>query len=259
MDNIKISHFIITRFLIGSFYSNYYPKEDYILNGIRVMKTYLLPSLENQNCKNFTWILMIGDKVNITYVKYLFDFNISFEYMIIKTKDIKNYMRNITKGFDILITTRIDYDDIIYYDAVNDIRKTINIQKPILLHGYNRGIIYLELNDEYYDYYFTYDKVGCMSIFCSLIIVLNKINDIYTIYDIGFHNQVRKKLFENYKLYGIKELKYEPSIFDSGDPKFVWVRQKYSGSYNKTKQFKKGKKLNNFHFSKLFGNNNLND
>ena len=34
----------------------------------------------------------------------------------------------------ILITSRIDYDDRIYYDAVNDVRKAVNIHKPILFY-----------------------------------------------------------------------------------------------------------------------------
>ena len=51
---------------------NGFPKkiytEEYILNGIRVMKRYLFPSLENQSCKQFIWILMLGNKANISYV-----------------------------------------------------------------------------------------------------------------------------------------------------------------------------------------------
>ena len=85
--NIKISHLIITRFLIEFFYENGFPeklyKEDYIPNAIRVMKKYLFPSLENQSCKNFIWILMVGDKVNMTYIKSFFDFKNSFKKEII--------------------------------------------------------------------------------------------------------------------------------------------------------------------------------
>ena len=64
---------------------------------------------------------------------------------------MKNYIKNITKGLDVLITTRIDYADIIYYDATNDVRKLINMNKPMTLHGYNRGVIYLESQRKYYD------------------------------------------------------------------------------------------------------------
>ena len=255
--NIRIIHLIITRFLIEFCHNKIFPKKlytkDYISNGIRVMKKYLLPSLENQSCKNFTWILMIGNKVNIYYVNSLLNFNNSFETKVIYQKDIKYFVRNITKGFDVLITTRIDYDDIIYYDAVNDVRKSININKPILLYGYNRGIYYFEKEGEYYEFYTTYKNKGCMSIFASLIIVLNEVNDTYIIYDLMPHNHIRKILLEKYKSYGIKKISYEPAIFDSGDPKFIWVRQKYSGSYNpNNNKILKELKINNFNLNKFF-------
>ena len=113
------------------------------------MKKYLFPSLENQSCKNFIWILKFGDKANITYIKSLLNFTTVFEKDVIYEKDITNYIRKITKGFDILITIRIDYDDRIYYDAVNDVRKAINIDKSMILYGYNRGAYYFESDYSY--------------------------------------------------------------------------------------------------------------
>ena len=255
-SSIKIIHLIITRFSI-EFYNKEFSKkiyrEDYIQNGIRVLKKYLFPSLENQSCKNFTWILILGKKVNITYIKSILNFNYSFESKIIYKKYFKNYVRNITKGFDVLISTRIDYDDRIYYDAVNDVRKAININKPMILYGYNRGVYYFELNKKYYDFYKTFKNNGVMSIFISLITVLNKVNDTYTVYDLGNHVCIRKTLLLKYKSYGIKELNYEPAIFDRGNPKFVWVRQNYSGTYKFSIQILKRLKENNFNLSKFYG------
>ena len=251
---LKIIHIIITKFATGFHRINDSTK-DYILNAIRVMKKYLLPSLENQSCKDFIWILMIGNKANITFLKSLLNFNNSFKWYIIYKKDIKNILKNITKDFDILITARIDYDDRIYYDAVNDVRKEININKPMLFHGYFRGVYFFELDNKYYDFEFK-NKNGPFIVFESLILVLNKVNDIYNIYDFVPHYSVRKKLLKNYKLYGIKNLNYEPTIFDSGAPKFVWVRQKYSCLYNHT-QIKKNKKIlkviNNFDLRQFYG------
>ena len=155
ISGIRIIHLIITRFmldLIDKFGNKKIYNEDYILNGIRVMKQYLLPSLDNQSCKNFIWILMLGNEANITYIKSLLNFNNSFDYDIIYEKNIKNYTRNLSKSYNVLITTRIDYDDKIYYDAVNDVRKAINPNKPILLYGYNSGVYYFEINGKYYDY-----------------------------------------------------------------------------------------------------------
>ena len=196
---------------------------------------------------------MLRNKANITYVKSLINFNNSFESKIIYQKDIKNYMKNITKGFDVLITTRIDYDDMIYYDAVNDVRKAVNINKPLLLYGYNRGIMHFESEHKSCDFYFPYGNVGVWSIFTSLIIILNKVNDTYIVYDLGVHTQIRKTILEKYKSYGINELKYEPAIFDSGDPKFAWVRQKYSGMYEKYGKTIRGLKIYDFNISKFFG------
>lgn len=177
--------------------------EKFLKNGIRVMKKYLFVSLENQSCKNFTYILLLGNKFNITYIKDLLNLNTLFESNVIYQKDLRNYIRNITKGFDVLITTRIDYDDIIYYDAVNDVRKAININKPLLLYGYKRGLSYYELNGKYYNKY-SNSNGGCIGLFVSLIIFLNNVNDTYTIYDIGNHNNIRNKVLKNFKSFRIK-------------------------------------------------------
>ena len=238
----KIIHLIITRFLIEFYYvKNFNPniiyQKEYIFNGIRVLKKYLLPSLENQSCKNFIWVLALGDKVNKTFIESILNNSNSFEYHIIYEKNFKNFTRNITKGFDILITTRIDYDDMIYYDAVNDVRKAININKPMILYGYNRGVYYFEEFGKFFDFYMTYNNEGTMSVFHSLITSLNKVNDSYTINDLGGHNIIRKNILKKYKLFGINNLDYEPAIFDGGDPKFIYVRQKYSSTYGNHKNF----------------------
>ena len=198
-SNKKIIHIIITRFMIefykeDGFVKKIYTKE-YIENGIRVMKKYLFPSLEYQRCKDFIWMLNVGDKANITLLKSLLNFKKSFKSIIIYNKEQKNYIKSICKNADVLITTRIDYDDRIYYDAVNDVRKAVNISKPIFLYGYDRGYIYYEELDIYTKFIFKkklYD--GTMSVFESLIIFTKKINDYYTIYSLGDHRFVRKKL-----------------------------------------------------------------
>ena len=225
----------------------------FILNGIRVMKTYLLPSLENQSCKNFSWILMLGDKANITLIKSFFNFSNTFSKKIIYQKDLKNYIRNRSKDINVLITTRIDYDDRIYYDAVNDVRKAININRPLVVYGYNRGMFYFENEDKYYEFYTTFNNQGVMSIFISLITILNKVNDIYTVYDMGNHVYIRKYILERYKSFGIKELNYEPAIFDYGEPKFIYVRQNYSDSYNRTRLIPKTHKEKNISLIKFYG------
>ena len=159
-SKVKIIHLIMTRFLM-EFYTKEFNKKiyqkDYILNGFRVLKQYLFPSLENQSCKDFIWILVLGNKANITYVKSVLNLNNnSFQSEVIYEKEIKNYVKKISSGFDVLITTRIDYDDRIYYDSVNDVRKAVNINRPMILYGYNRGFYYFEFERKYYELYKNY-------------------------------------------------------------------------------------------------------
>ena len=215
------------------------------------MKKYLIPSLENQSCKNFIWVLLVGNNANITNIISKINLNISFEIKILFINNFTNYIRNISKGHDVLITTRIDYDDVIYFDAVNDVRKAVNMKKPMILYGYNRGILYFESNKKYYDLYIQ-SIDGCLGIFTSLILVLKEVNNPYTIFNIGAHTLIRKNLLNNYKSFGIKKIDYEPSIFDSGGPKFIYVRQRYSHNYNNTLRMKIGKKDINFNFNKLY-------
>ena len=256
-SNIRIIHLIFTRFIMEFWNKKHFRhviyKKRFILNGIRVMKKYLLPSLENQSCRNFIWILTIGKKVSKTYIKSLLNFDYSFQYEILFSDNIKYYVRNISKGFDVLITTLIDYDDRIYYDAVNDVRKAININRPLIIHGYTRGVYYFEQNNKYYELFGNFNNSGPMSVFHSLITVLNKVNDSYTIFDLHGHSICRKILLKKYKSFGIKNLNYEPAIFDSGDIKFVWVRQKFSALYNNSIRKQKTLKLFNFNLSNFYG------
>lgn len=257
ISNVKIIHIVITRFLTPFKFPKDFDKMiyngEYIKNGIRVIKKYLLPSLEKQICKDFTWLIVTGNKNNINNIKSLLNLKTSFNWEIIHQNNLKKYLRNASKGFDVLITSRIDYDDRIYYDAVNDVRKSINLRKPMVIYGYNRGGYYFESNGKYYDYY-VQSKIGALGIFLSLITVLKRVNDSYSIFEIGPHPQVSKILKRNYKYFGINKLDYEPGIFDTGSFKFVYVRQKYSHSIKSISSVISKTKPINFNLNKFLYN-----
>ena len=228
---LRIIHLIITRFIVDleksiEFTKNIYSKE-FILNGFRVMEKYLLPSLESQSCNDFVWILMIGNKVNKTYIESFLDFNSSFKYKIIYKSELKNFLKNISKAYDVLITTRMDYDDRIYY------------------------VLYFESSKKYYEFYNKKGNDGALGLFLSLIIFTDKLKYTLTIFDIGNHWKSRKTLLEKYKSYGIKELDYDPAVFDSGGEKFVYVRQNYSHSYNHHLKMIKLLKEQNFNLNQF--------
>ena len=91
----------------------------------------------------------------------------------------------------------------------------------MILYGYNSGVHYYEFDNKYYEFYISYNYEGVMNIFISVITVINKVNDTYIIYDLGSHIQVKSRLLNSYKSFGIKELDYDAAIFDSDIEKFV--------------------------------------
>ena len=257
-SKLKIKHLIITRFLMEFKDRLYFTKtiytEEYIKNGIRVMQKYLFRSLESQKCKDFTWILEVGNKANISFIKSLLDFYKPFKSICLYEKDLKNYTRAVSKGYDFLITTRIDTDDCIYYDGVNDVRKLIDINKPLYLHGYNKGVYYFEEFDKYYNFFFrSENNQDVWSVFLSLIVNLNKVNDTITVQDLGLHTYIKKTLLKEYKSYGIKEINYDPALFETSVPKFIYVRQNYSLTYGDSSRVPKKYKPINFNLSEFFG------
>ena len=54
-----------------------------------------------------------------------------------------------------------------------------------------------------------------------------------------------------YKKFVLQKLDYEPAIFENGEPKFVWVRQHFSGTYYNRKKPKK--KAVYFDLNKFYG------
>ena len=175
---------------------------------------------------------MVGNQADLSYYKSFFNFHNTFKTDLVYEKDIKNYLKNIVNGYDVLITTRIDYDDIIYYDAVNDVRKKIDINKPIFLHGYNKGYIHFESDFKYYDSDNDFGDNGVASMFISLVYYINKLNDTYNIYDIGDHSRIKSLFLNISKSFGIDDINYNPFEFENNNPKYIWIRQNYSSFIN---------------------------
>ena len=86
-----------------------------------------------------------------------------------------------------------------------------------------------------------------------ILIILNKVNDTYSIFDLGSHILVKGVLLNKFKTFGLKEIKYDPGIFDCGDIKYIWVRQNYSGIYEFTKSIKHSLKEYKLNLTKFYG------
>lgn len=161
MNNI-IKHIIITRFNLPhkNWVKNRYGKtlnDDWLDNRYNLFKDYCLPSVIGQTNKNFEWWLFFDTKtpkkfktINESLKNKHSNIKIFYEASLESFWD--NLAKQVEKhfkasDFDILITTRLDNDDVISVNFINDIQKKVKLEdKPYLLTfpiGYT-----LQINNE---------------------------------------------------------------------------------------------------------------
>ncbi len=185
MANNTIKHFIFVRFF--SFYDAKYPHdifdENFLLKQLPLAKN-VLNSLENQTNKDFELIFVLHprffDDVNYYFISFALE-----EYTTLPIKFMRNdggsylfspnlnpevatLLEDAINNYDYVITTRIDYDDFIYKDAVADTQSKVKECDSVLGYGYCLGYEY-SLGDLYYRLG-SWGGNGHMSPFQSLIL-----------------------------------------------------------------------------------------
>ena len=202
-----IKHYVIIRFYCVDMYNIGLEKlfNNNLLDAAKIFEKYTLKSLENQTNKNFEIILVIHNKINYDHIaiSYLHNIKSNLKIHIVRYKDVHDFIRNNLNNKKYLITSRIDHDDLIYNQAVEEIQNKCN-NIDCYYNGYDKVITMI--NDDYkntYKFYPDYKGNGSISIFQSLIINMDKINKIITIYDLGNHAKQKdnfKNLFYNNNL-----------------------------------------------------------
>lgn len=141
-----IKHFVFTNFGIGILDTRW------ILYRFELFKETVFKSLSAQNNKNFTWIIFVDKNIDFLFKDKL-NHLVSQSGCCIEVKEVEAYAAVGGEVADIigelspdycLITTRIDDDDIISYDAINEIqllaKKHLN---DYCLCSFERGYEYL--------------------------------------------------------------------------------------------------------------------
>ena len=185
MANKTIKHFIFTRFF--SFYDAKYPHDIFDVNFLQKqlpLTRNALSSLENQTNKNFELIFVLHPKF-FDDTKYEFIFSTLKENTILPIKFMKNVAQNCffsprlnnellslfkvaCAEYDFVVTSRIDFDDFIYKDAVADTQSKVDECDSILAYGYCRGYEYGQ--GELYPYFQPWVGGGHPGILQSLIL-----------------------------------------------------------------------------------------
>jgi len=144
-----------------------------------------------------------------------------------------------SKNKKYLITTRIDHDDLIYYNAVQEIQSKCNENIPFYYNGYDKLITMINNDYKHYKFHPNYREIGSIAIFQSLIVNKKIIDKIYNIYELGNHTR-QKISFIN--LFKINKLEYEQNYFHVNHMKDCCIYIKHSFNQKLRKKWHRTKK-----------------
>lgn len=229
---MRIKHLIVTRFLCNSNMSlgDKVFDKDIINEGLRLLNTYLIPSLENQTNKNFTLVLLIHDKANEENIG--FNMSTSFDVKIMKVSEYDAYLEEVYNDYQFVIQTTQDYDDCVYYNFVEDTQSSVDETLPYKVHGYVDGAKLKTWEVPQHLYYcLCYngkDAKGLIGI--GLSIICNTTYNTESVLKLS-HHLIKEWLAERYRRIGIDDIPdgaYEKNL----DKKltYIYVRHMQNAS-----------------------------
>lgn len=224
----KIKHFIVTRFLCVDWgYGDMVFRDDFIHYHAQLLKNNFFKTLENQTNHNFEIVIKIHDDIELDKLKEIQNIDTTLSYRLLRRSQLDDYLNNYDyTGYDYCIVSRLDDDDFVRKDLVQDIQnQTVNCNS-IYLYGYNLGYAAFNDNDKIVEFERPY-KQGHFSPLQSYIFNLRKVHHIISPYSVIHDCCLR--YFVNY-------CKDNNVVFDKSkdikwgtDRCFIWYRHKYNG------------------------------
>ena len=250
-DNFQenlIKHFILIRFYcLTMMKKEKLFSQEFLDNGVNIFEQYTLKSLENQSNKNFEIIMIIHNEIDLNHksIQKLYKIKSSLKINIIRYNEITSFIEANSKNQKYLITTRIDHDDLIYNGAVEEIQNKCNENIPLFYNGYDKLITMIK-NDIYnsYKFYPNYKGLGSISIFQSLIVNKEKINQLYNIFQLGGHSKLKGTFIKLYKKHNL-EFKEEYFNLNHLEDCCIYIKHEFNhSSHIKPRHKKKGHRTN---------------
>lgn len=230
-----MEHIILTRFYCFDFkWSGLNIFSNKLLeDGLTMMRKFLIPSLENQNDKNFTHIVLINDKHTKDYhaIKQLYELNPNYNLRILTVSESNEFLKNIKDKHVIL--SRIDSDDAIYFDAVKDTKQNFDNNEFLKFYGYRNGLTFIVENNKCYFINTLYHGGGTNSQFQSLMF-----NDFQNYH--GSFGYDHSNVFAFFKNNKIEITKTNYIINEKVMNAYLWVMHNFNAHYksqNHSKQF----------------------
>jgi len=131
---MRFAHFIITQFNLRNFPlsdgAGYEKWIQWTRNRIDLFRKFCLPSMINQTCKDFTWLLFFDSETPPEFDGFI-ENQKSYKFIeICRSDGINDFYagyfdeinKRLTENAGWIITTRIDNDDVLHRDAVKTIQ-----------------------------------------------------------------------------------------------------------------------------------------
>lgn len=238
---MKIKHYILIRFFcLDNTHNPHWLNKEQLFNqkfldeNIKIFEKYLLKSLENQTNNNFEIIIMIHNEIDENHpsILKLKQIKSTIKINIIRFNEINDFLQNhLDDNYDYMITSKIDHDDLIYNEAVEEIQNKCNKNVPFYWMGYDKLITMI--NDNYldtYKFYPDYKGVGAMSTFQSIILNTKIIKNIKYYHAFGLGHVNNKQSFINWFINNNLEFKEDYYNINHLEDSAIYIKHNFNMS-----------------------------
>jgi hypothetical protein len=120
-------HYVLTRFNDGIYGPNSkleVPPEEWMEHRLRLFTTFTFPSIVEQTCQDFTWLVLMDRQTPDHYIQEIESFRYPNLKLIYPTETGSKWGQVFEPGDYDLITTRIDNDDAFHREVIEVLQQT---------------------------------------------------------------------------------------------------------------------------------------
>lgn len=230
---MKLKHFIVTRFLSTDFgcYGDMLFDPAFIHYNATLLKNNFFKTLENQSTHNFEVIIIIHDDIQLDLLKEIQHIETPLKYTLVRKSDLAGFLNDYDfSGYEYCILSKLDDDDFIKYNVVEQTQKKCRDVDYIHVFGYNHGYAAFEDSKRIVEFQSRF-KTGHFSAMQSFIFNLKTTSKIFSPYE-AKHTDVFPLIKQYCAENGITF--DEHKMISWGEERsFIWYRHKNTGTDKK--------------------------
>lgn len=150
---MNYKHIILTRFnLQYALQSTIHIQDGWLEERFRLFEQYCFPSIIAQTNQQFDWVILLSDQTPKNYLSRLAKHTDSHKNIYIELctyyEDVNILYKNIgekyVQGYDYLLSTRVDNDDMLAKDFVETLQKKLPLTHTSVVLTFTNGIQWFE-------------------------------------------------------------------------------------------------------------------